>query len=119
MGSWKTRWWLTAAPLISLVTLIGSVGNLVSEDGGPFFGMAVYLIAAAVGAALVVAGLLMRQDGRRLGSVLIASGVVPGFPLVAFFWFPPVAMVGVVAMAVCLYAAIDYSHRAATSETTS
>lgn len=106
---WKRKGWLIAAVVVSVVTVVGGIGNLIENDPGPLYGKIVYLVAAVLGAVLVVAGVAIRRQRRRSSSLLIAVGVTPGFPLAAFFWFPPVALLGVLAIGVFLTAVNDYS----------
>lgn len=70
-------------------------------------GAIAYAVVSVIGLGLVVTGLVVRRKKRSVGSVLIAIGVMPGFPMTIFFWFPPVALVGVFSIAISIMAFID------------
>ena len=107
MKSLKTDWWRVLALPLSLLIVIAAIGNLIEDSDGALFGRVAYLVASGVGFALVIAGLIFRRKDRMMGSTMIAIGVMPAFPLVIMFWLPPVALVGVLGIAISLKAFID------------
>jgi len=107
MDTFKDRWWRYAAAFIAVGFVFLGIGNLQGDDGGPLYGK-VIAAAVAVGAAgLIVAGLAIRRRNTRVGSTLIGIGTLPASLLILFFWFPPVALVGVLAIAVTVIAFND------------
>jgi uncharacterized membrane protein YfcA len=56
---------------------------------------------------LIGAGLTIRRRNQRLGSTMIGAGTLPATALILFFWFPPVALVGVLAVVVTVKAFND------------
>ena len=107
MKSFRTDWWRILALPLSLFVAFAGIGNLIEDTEGALFGRVAYAVVAIVGLGLVVAGLLIRRKNRMVGSSLIAVGVMPGFPLVIMFWFPPVALAGGLAVAISISAFID------------
>ena len=98
---------VSAAAFIAVGFVFLGIGNLQGDDGGPLYGK-VIAAAVAVGAAgLIVAGLAIRRRNTRVGSTLIGIGTLPASLLILFFWFPPVALVGVLAIAVTVIAFND------------
>jgi hypothetical protein len=91
--------------------VILGVGNLVEDDGGPLYGRIIFSAVLALGASLVVAGLIVRRNRPALGAKLVAIGVLPGASGLAFFWFPPAAVVGALAIATAVAAANDSAER--------
>lgn len=84
------------------------LGNLTGGDEGPLAGkIAAFVVALAVG-GVIISGVRLRLAGRRrLGSGLTAAGVAPASALVVFFWFPPVAALGLLALVVTVKAVSD------------
>lgn len=101
-------WWSkVAASYAGMVPLL-AIGNLVGGDSGPRSGKLVAVGVAVAVAGVILAGMRLRLVGRRrLGSGLTALGVFPASCLIAFFWFPPVAALGVLALVVTATAAAD------------
>lgn len=93
------KWWILSAGVIALLMIVLAVGNLIEGDGGPLWGQIVFAVVLCAGAALVASGIWARQSRPRLGSRLVAIGVLPGVSGVAFFWFPPAVAVGLLALA--------------------
>ena len=94
----KVRWWMVSAGIIGVLMLMLGIGNLIEEDGGPLYGQLVLLGFMVAGAALIVSGLAVGRRDRRTGGKLAGIGVLPGAVGVAFFWFPPAVLVGVLAI---------------------
>ena len=94
----KVRWWMVTAPAIGVLMVMLGIGNLVEEDGGPLYGQLVLLAFMVTGAALIVTGLVLQRRQPARASKLVALGVAPGAVGVAFFWFPPAAAVGILAI---------------------
>ena len=94
----NTRWWLWSAGSIAVLMVILGIGNLMEDDGGPLYGGIIFA-AVLVGAAGVVAlGIRRRSTDLALGNRLVGLGVIPGTMGLAFFWFPPAVVVGVLSI---------------------
>jgi hypothetical protein len=113
MRSFRTGWWRILALPLSLFIAVAGVGlPFEPEDtAGPNWqvGAIAYAVAAVIGLGLVIGGLSIRERNRKVGSSMIAVGVMPGFPMTVMFWFPPVALVGVLSIAISIAAFIDAS----------
>lgn len=107
MKSFRTDWWRILALPLSLFTVLAGIGNMIEDTEGALFGRIAYAAVTVLGLGLVVAGLIVRRKNRKVGSSLIAVGVMPAFPLTIMFWFPPVALIGVLSIAISINAFID------------
>ena len=107
MKSFRSDWWRKLALPLSLFVVFAGIGNMIEDTEGALFGRIAYAVVAVAGFVLVVGGLLIRKRNRMVGSSMIAVGVMPGFPLAIMFWFPPVALVGGLAIAISFLAFID------------
>lgn len=111
MKNVKTGWWRVLALPLALFVAVAGVGlPFEPEDtAGPNWlrGAILYAIAAVAGFGLVVSGTIVRRRNRKIGSTMIAVGVMPGFPMAIMFWYPPVAAVGVLAIAIAIAALLD------------
>lgn len=107
MKSFRTDWWRILAPPLSLFLVFAGIGNMIEDTEGALFGRIAYAVVTVVGLGLVIAGLITRKRNRRIGSTMIAVGVMPGFPLTIMFWFPPVALIGVLSIVISIMAFID------------
>ncbi len=107
----KSGWWRILAPLVSVFTAVAGLGLPFEEQesAGPNWrtGAIAYAVVTVIGLALVVSGLTIRKRNRKVGSTMIAVGVMPAFPMTLMFWFPPVALVGVVSIVISLTAFLD------------
>jgi len=56
---------------------------------------------------VIVTGLIVRRRNIVLGSAMIGVGVLPGTFLIMMFWFPPVALFGLLCAAVAITALMD------------
>lgn len=92
------QWWLWSAAVIAVLMVMLGVGNLIDDDGGPLYGQIVFLAVLGGGAALIAAGVVLRSTNPRRSGRLIALGVLPGSVGIAFFWFPPAVLVGILAL---------------------
>ena len=116
----KTHWWMVSSAVIALLMLMLGIGNLIDpDDTGPLYGQLALLAVMASGAALIGYGivLLLRRDDR-LGAKLVGLGVAPGAVGIAFFWFWPAVVIGLLALAssgAAFQAAGRLERRAATS----
>ena len=107
MKSFRTDWWrILALPLALFLVFVG-IGNMIEDTEGALFGRVAYAVVAVIGLGLVVGGLIVRQRNRKVGSTMIAVGVMPGIPLTIIFWFPPVALVGVLSIVISIMAFLD------------
>ncbi len=111
MANFKTGWWRWSAGFIALAMAFVGIGNGTTDDGGPLYGRVLGAIAASIAALVIVAGLATRRRNPRLGSMMVAFGVLPGIGLLAFFWFPPVGAIGVLAMFTVVAAFNDASRQ--------
>ncbi len=107
MSTFKDRWWRFAAGFIAVGFAVLGIGNMLEDDGGPLYGRIVAAAVAVAAALLIVAGLIIRRRNRRLGGAMIGVGTLPASVLIIFFWFPPVALVGVLAIVVTVRAFND------------
>lgn len=94
----KIRWWMASASVIGVLMLMLGLGNLIDDDGGPLYGQLVLLAFMATGAGLIVAGLAKLRRGDERGARFVSIGVLPGAVGIAFFWFPPAVVAGVLAI---------------------
>ena len=95
----KTRWWTFSAAVIGVLMLMLGIGNLVDpDDTGPLYGQLILLAVMATGATMIVYGLVLVRRNQERGSKLVALGVLPGSVGIAFFWFPPAVVVGILAL---------------------
>ncbi len=110
----KKNWWLFAAGFIGIAMAVLGVGNLLGDDGGPLYGKIVAVAVAAAFAGLIFGGLAVRDRNEVRGSIMIGVGVLPGTLLLALFWFPPAAAVGLLSIFVAWTALVDAGrqHRA-------
>ncbi len=103
----KMGWWRWSALVVSAAALVGSIGLVGdNEDTSPIIWEILYLAATVIGAAMVTVGVVRRHD-LNAASVLVAIGVAPAFLFLMVLWFPPVALLGALAVAVSVTAAID------------
>lgn len=107
MKSFRTDWWRILALPLSLFTVFVGIGNLIEDTEGALFGRIAYAVVAVIGLGLVITGLVVRKKNRMVGSTMIAFGVMPAFPMTIVFWFPPVALVGVLSIVISIMAFID------------
>ncbi len=111
MTAWKTGWWRILAVPLGMFLVFAGIGNALEPEttAGPDWrtGAALYAVATILGLVLVIAGLVVRKRSRKWGSTMIAVGVMPGFPLTIMMWYPPVALVGALSIAISMSAFID------------
>ena len=111
MRSFRKGWWrILALPLAVFVAVAGVGLPFEPEDtAGPNWlaGAIAYAVVTVVGLGLVITGLTIRRRNRKVGSNLIAVGVMPGFPMTLMIWFPPIALVGVLSIVISTKAFLD------------
>lgn len=107
MKSFRTGWWRILALPLSLFVVVAGIGNMIEDTEGALNGRIGYAVATVTGLGLVIAGLTIRKKNRKIGSTLIAVGVMPGFPMTIMFWYPPVALIGVLSIVISMTAFID------------
>lgn len=111
MKTWKAGWWRTLAPPLSVFVAVAGVGLPFEPQvtAGPHWrrGAILYAAATIAGLGLVISGMFVRRRRRRVGSTMIAVGVTPGFPMAIMFWYPPVALIGLLSIALSVAALID------------
>ena len=101
----KTRWWNVSAAVIGALMLLLGIGNLFDpDDTGPLFGQLMLLAVMAIGAALILYGLMLIRRDQPQGSKLVALGVLPGSLGIALFWFPPAVAVGILSLVTSWFA---------------
>lgn len=95
----KIRWWMITAAIIGVLMLLLGIGNLLDpDDNGPLYGQLVLLAVMATGAGLITYGLVLMRRTETRGAKFVSLGVLPGSVGIAFFWFPPAVIVGVLAI---------------------
>jgi hypothetical protein len=95
----KIRWWMITAGIIGGLMLMLGVGNLLDpEDTGPLYGKLALLAVMATGAGLIAYGLVLMRRNEARGAKFVALGVLPGSVGIAFFWFAPAVIVGILAI---------------------
>ena len=111
METLKAGWWGILALPLSLFVAVAGVGLPFEPEtsAGPDWkrGAILYAVAAVLGLGLVVSGIVIRRRNRKAGSTMIAVGVMPGFPMTIMFWYPPVALVGLLSVVISISAFID------------
>jgi len=111
MKSFRTGWWRILALPLSLFVAVAGVGlpfeSQVTAGEHWLTGAIAYAVVTVIGLGLVLTGMTIRKKNRRFGSNMIAVGVMPGFPMTVMFWFPPVALVGVLSIVISIVAFID------------
>lgn len=108
MTNLRWPWWMAVAAVYAVVVPLLALGNLAGGDSGPLSGKLLGVAAAMVMGGAIASGVRLRLAGRRrLGSGLMALGVLPASALIVFLWFPPVAALGVLALVVTVKAAAD------------
>jgi len=111
----RRNWWVLVAGAMAAMQAIFGFGNLVEDDGGPLYGGLIALGVTVFGAALIIGGIVIRKENRAKGSALIGVGVLPSTLGIAFFWFPPAALYGILAVFVAVNAFKDASIKRASS----
>jgi hypothetical protein len=107
MTTLKETWWLYSAGVIAIVLAVVVVVNLSEPATGPwwkhFFG------AIALGGAplMIAGGLFVRRRTQRIGSLMLAVGVMPGVAALVLFWWPPFLLFGLFSLTVMVSAFID------------
>ncbi len=107
MKSLRTDWWRMAALPVSVLICVGGVGNMIADTEGALFGRIAYAAASVIGVGFVMWGLRSRGRNRKLGSTLIAAGLMPGLMLLLMVWFIPALLLGFVSAAISLAAFLD------------
>lgn len=111
MKSFRTEWWRILALPLAVFVAVAGVGLPFEpqETAGPNWlaGAIAYAVVTVVGLGLVITGLMIRRRNRKVGSSLVAVGVMPGFPMTLMIWFPPVALVGALSIVISTMAFLD------------
>lgn len=116
MDNLKQNWWVVTAPLLAALVVFLGFGNMVTDDGGAFWGRAVaFGLTVALGAA-VAGGLILRRRNKGIGSLIVGLAIAPGSVLTMIFWFPPVAMAGVLCAATSIRALVDWQRRSSVGQ---
>ncbi len=56
---------------------------------------------------MIAGGLFVRRRTQRIGSLMLAVGVMPGVAALVLFWWPPFLLFGLFSLAVMISAFID------------
>ncbi len=107
MRTWKATWWQYAAAVIAIVLGVGVAMNLSEPATGPWWKHFFGTIALGVAPLVIAGGLVVRQRNQRIGSVMLAVGVMPGVAALVLFWWPPFLFFGLFSLAVMVAAFID------------
>lgn len=99
-------WWRVGASVIAVGASVIAL-DIIVNDPGPMWKRLIGFGLLATSVVLVVAGLLLRRRDRRLGSTMVAVGVIPGIAPIVFFWFPPAVAFGLFSIAVFVFAVND------------
>lgn len=94
-----TPWWVWTAGATAIWMTALAIGNLIEDDGGPFYGQVLFATVLIGGAIAVAVGVRMRSSRPEKGATLVGFGVIPAVSGIALFWFPPAVAAGVLALA--------------------
>jgi len=100
----KREWWIVAAGFVGLSMAVLGVGNMLADDPGPLYGKVTAAVVGVGLCAVIFSGIAMRSRRPARGSHLVGFGVLPAAVLVMFVWFPPVALIGLLAIVVAVRA---------------
>ena len=107
-ASWIERnWWIALAVVLAPLEIAFGIGNLVEDDGGPFYGRVLAAVIFVAAGLLTLAGAALRARYAVAGSRMIAVGVLPMGAAVMIVWFPPAMAVGVLAIVISVIAFRD------------
>jgi len=95
----ETPWWVWTAGATAIWMTALALGNLIEDDGGPFYGQLLFAAVLIGGAIAVAGGVRMRSSRPEKGAGLVGFGVIPAVSGMALFWFPPAVAAGVLALA--------------------
>jgi hypothetical protein len=107
MGTLATGWWRVAACLIGAVLAWAAIDSLFAPATGPWYQYVLGPMALGAAPILITAGLVVRERHRRQGSLMVATGVIPGIAAVVLFWWPPFLLFGLSSIAVFVAAIND------------
>ena len=111
MDTFKTGWWRVSAAVIAFgITFLG-IGNMFGGDPGPYSGKVLAAAVAVAAGVLILVGLKIRDRRRTLGSTMVGVGTLPGATLIMVFWFPPVALFGLLSLFTAVFAFADAMQR--------
>lgn len=100
----ETPWWVWTAGATAIWMTVLAIGNLIEDDGGPFYGQVLFATVLIGGAIAVAIGVRLRSSRPERGATLVGFGVIPAVSGIALFWFPPAVAAGVLALATCVAA---------------
>jgi hypothetical protein len=100
VGGWRERWWPVGAGLVAAVFSAASVMGFLETDGAPFFERLAEVALLVVAAAVILVGLVARTRTRRVGSIMVVVGSLPGAAAIILFWHPGFVAVGLLSTAV-------------------
>lgn len=107
MSRLKDTWWQYAAAVIAVVLAVGVAMNLSEPATGPWWKHFFGTIALGIAPLVIAVGLVVRRRIQRIGSVMLAVGVMPGVAALVLFWWPPFLLFGLFSLAVMVSAFID------------
>lgn len=103
----KQTWWVSVAVVLAGLQTFFAIAFGVDPDAG-VTAQATMFIGLAAFTTLAVIGIRQRREQRRRGDTLIAVGLIPSaIAGIAFFWFPPMWLMTVAAIAVIVAAIRD------------
>lgn len=111
MDTPKTGWWRVSAAGIAFSIAFLGIGNMFGGDPGPYYGKVLAAAVAVTAAVLILVGLKIRERRRMLGSTIVGVGTLPGASLIIVFWFPPVALFGLLSLFTAIFAFADAMQR--------
>jgi hypothetical protein len=107
VGTLKETWWQYAAAVIAMVFAAVAVRNLGEPATGPWWKHTLGTTALVAAPLVISVGLVIRRRMQRIGSLMLAVGVMPGVAALMLFWWPPFLVFGLFSLAVMVSAFID------------
>ncbi len=107
MNNLKTSWWRYAAALIAIGLTIVGIMSMFEDTRDPLYQRALIAVLLVGAAGLIIIGLVIRANRRKVGCTLIAIGTLPAVAPIVLFWYPPALAIGVVSSLVIAKAVED------------
>lgn len=106
-AEFRTGWWRAASVLVAAVMAAVAIRALLEPATGPWYHYTLGRAALFAAPLLILAGLFVRANHRRRGSVMVVAGLTPGATAIVLFWFPPSLLFGLFSIAVMVRALVD------------